>query len=156
IRFHLSSRHLILASSYFRTAFSGSWKESVRTSDSGYVVDASEWHEEALQILMDIIHCKSGQVPRRISLELLAQIAVVVDYYKCHDAVKFFSDTWIEEIGQRERLPQEYSRQLVLWLCIACVFDKPEICNTVKSVAVRAVREPLRTLGLPFPNSLIG
>lgn len=90
LRFCVSSRHLILASPCFQTMLQGSWKESLPTESLLRTVDASDWHIEALKIMLDIIHGHSHKIPRYISLALLAHIAVVVDYYKCHDAVKFF------------------------------------------------------------------
>ena len=155
-RFRLSSRHLVLASPYFRAALKGSWKEGISAAGSLYTVEAYDWNEEAFQIIMNVVHSKTEKVPRRVSLELLAQIAVVVDYYKFHGAVKFFSDTWIEEIGKGGSIPEEYCRDLILWLCVACVFEKAEIFHTVTSVAAPAIRGPLQTLGLPFPGNFIG
>lgn len=156
VRFRLSSRHLILASPYFRAMLTGPWVESSSRSGSMYTTSASEWDEGALTILMDIIHGHSERVPRSMSLELLAKIAVLVDYYKCHNIVKFYSDTWIKAILGGTGLPRKYSRDLVLWLFTSCVFVQHEIFNSLTLLALRQTRGPVRTLGLPFPDGLIG
>lgn len=158
VRFRLSSRHLILASRYFRAMLTGPWEESSSRSGSMYTVNASDWDEEALTIVMNIIHGHGERVPRSMSLELLAKIAVLVDYYKCHKIVKFYSDTWIEgSLGlNRTNMTRKYSRSLVLWLFISYVFAQHEIFHSLTLLAVRKARGPFRTLGLPFPDGLIG
>lgn len=93
VRFRLSSKHLKSASPVFKTMLDGNWTESTLTSDGRYELPASDWDTDAFQIIMDIIHGRSQEVPRSVTLELLARIAVVIDYYECHNIVKFFSDT---------------------------------------------------------------
>lgn len=159
VRFRLSSRHLILASPYFRAMLTGPWEENCSRTGSMYTTTASDWDEEALTILMDIIHGHSEKIPRSISLELLAKIAVLVDYYKCHKIVKFYSDTWIKGSTGLEGttvLPRKHSRDLVLWLFTSWVFAQQETFHILTLVAAKTCRGPLRTLGLPFPNGFIG
>lgn len=156
VRFRLSSRHLILASPYFRAMLTGPWEENSSRSGSMYTINASDWDEEALIILVDIIHGQGEKIPRSMSLEFLAKIAVLVDYYKCHKIVKFYSDTWIKAILDGTDLPQKYSRDLVLWLFISCVFSQHETFYTLTLFALWQTRGPVRTLGLPFPDGLIG
>lgn len=158
VRFRLSSRHLILASPYFKAMLTGPWAENSSRTGSTYTAHASDWDEEALSILMDIIHGHSEKVPRSMSLELLAKMAVVVDYYQCHKIVKFYSDTWIGgRLGpDKNNLRPKASRDFVLWLCISYVFAQKDIFYTLTYHAVRKTRGPLRTLGLPFPHGLIG
>lgn len=158
MRFRLSSRHLILVSPYFRAMLTGPWAENSSRAGSMYTASASDWDEEALTILMDIIHGHGERIPRSMSLELLAKIAVLVDYYKCHKIVKFYSDTWIEgTLGRGEtNLPQRYSRDLILFLFIACIFAQHKIFKDLTLILVRKIRGPVRTLGLAFPDGLLG
>lgn len=158
VRFRLSSRHLILASPYFRAMLTGPWAENSSRAGSMYIASASDWDDGALTILMDIIHGHSERIPSSMSLELLAKIAVLVDYYKCHKIVKSYSDTWIEgTLGRGEtNLPQRYSRDLILCLFIACVFAQHKITEDLTRILVRKSRGPVRTLGLPFPDGLLG
>jgi hypothetical protein len=128
IRFRLSSRHLISASPYFRRMLTGPWKENASRADRLYKVTASDWSEDAFKLLMDIVHGNSQNVPRSINLELLAKIAVMVDYYKCYDVVKFYSDTWIEGLGNAMKVTN-YSRDFVLVLFVSCVFFQRATCR---------------------------
>lgn len=46
-------------------------------------------------ILMMIIHGRTRAVPRKLSLKRLSEMAVLVDYYECYEAVELFSDMWV-------------------------------------------------------------
>ncbi|KAG6355894.1 hypothetical protein INS49_015278 [Diaporthe citri] len=155
VRFRLSSRHLILASPYFRAMLTGPWEENSSRSGSMYTINACDWDEEALTVLMNIIHGHSERIPRSMSLELLAKIAVLVDYYKCHKIVKFYSDTWTTGIYDENDLPRKYTRNFMLRLFTSCVFAQHDMFHFLTLFAVRETRGPLRTLGLPFPDGLI-
>lgn len=156
MRYRLSSKHLKLASPFFKSMLDGSWKESTLTSDLHYTLDASDWDTDALQILMDIIHGRSRRVPRSLTLELLAKVAVLVDYYQCHDTVKFFSDTWIETLQTWKHRPPQLCRDLILRLCISYVFNQAPTIHEMLHFVVREARGPLQTLGLPLPGRMIG
>lgn len=154
VRFRLSSKHLISASEYFRRALTGSYKESASRVEPlpKYNISATGWDEEALKLLMDIIHGNSQNVPRSIDLDLLAKFAVLVDYYKCYDVVKFYSDTWMEEYVE---FPG-YSRDFVLILFVSCIFFRRSTFTFLTQMLMQQIQGPLRSLGLPFSESLIG
>lgn len=154
VRLRLSSKHLALASTYFKKMFQGPWKESHTLSGSPHRIDASEWDADAILILMNIIHGRVRSVPRSIGLEMLAKIAVLVDYYNCHEVVELFSECWIRELSCD--LPKEYCRDLILWLTVSWVFSQKELFKTVTKVAVRESKGPLQTLGLPIPQHIAG
>lgn len=156
VRFRLSSKHLMSASPVFNAMLNGKWKESDSTPDPYYVLHSTDWDVEALQIIMDIIHGRSQKVPRSVTLEMLAKIAVLVDYYNCHDAVRFFSDTWIAGLQEWTHPTPAICRESILRLCTFCVFNKAEDIEEVLHIVVREVRGPLQTLGLPLPGSMIG
>lgn len=157
IRFRLSSRHLISASPYFKAMLTGPWEEGVQASrpHSSYKISARDWDEDAFKLLMDIVHGNSQNVPRSVDLEMLAKIAVLVDYYKCYDVVKFYSDTWIEGLGDGIEVTQ-CSRKLVLVLFVSSIFFQRTKFRDLTCQAIRQTRGPLRSLGLPFPEGLIG
>ncbi|RYP04961.1 hypothetical protein DL764_004122 [Monosporascus ibericus] len=155
IQFRLSSKHLVSASPFFKKALRGPWKEGHSVTSDGYrYIDAEEWDPDALLIVMQIIHGRNWSVPRSVSLEILAKIAVLVDYYNCHEAVHIFSEIWIKTLeGQ---VPAECSRELILWLGISRVFSSAEIFTVMTRTAIRQSQRPLPTLGLPAMESIIG
>jgi hypothetical protein len=157
IQMRVSSRHLILASPYFKAALNGPWREaaSISTDGSRYIY-ADDWDPQAFLILMHIIHGRNRQVPRHVSLELLAKIAVLVDYYECYEAVEVFTSLWLQELKTHNQLPAQVSRELVLSLCIAWVFGDADVFTSVVSTAVQQSQGPLPTLGLPIPERIVG
>ncbi|GKT51811.1 uncharacterized protein ColSpa_11992 [Colletotrichum spaethianum] len=155
ITFLLSSRHLSLASRYFNTQFNSPWREAITLGPDGrYQLDASDWDVDALLLLMQIIHAKTKDIPRRIDLETLAKIAVMIDYYECHDAIAFFSNMWVEAL--EKQLPSECNRELVLWLSISVILRQDTVFKAVTKTAVQKSKGPVPTLELPIPPSLIG
>jgi hypothetical protein len=153
VRIRLSSKHLTLASTYFRKMLQGPWKESITSPDSCHTIDASEWDAEAMLILMNIIHGRALSVPRTISLEMLAKLAVLVDYYDCHEVVTLFAEVWVQNL---EVIPKEYCRDLILWLVVSWVFSQGTHFETVTKVALKESSGPLQTLSLPIPQRIVG
>jgi hypothetical protein len=149
-----SSRHLILASAYFKRMLKGAWMESNALQSEGYLrIQETDWDTSALKILMDIIHGRTRRVPKALSLEMLAKIAVIVDYYECHEVVEVFSTVGIEQL--KETVPVTYSRDTVLWICISCVFHESDQLRLSAITAAKHSRGPIQTMGLPIPDTVI-
>lgn len=149
VQFRLSSKHLILASGYFKRTLKGIWKEGI-CSDGCYCIDAEDWDEEAMFILMQVIHGLNRKVPRLIALEKLAKIAVLVDYYDCHEAVTIWSELWIAGMKRSQGIPETCNRDLILCTLVASVFEEGDLFKKATKVAVEHCREDLPTLGLPI------
>lgn len=62
-----------------------------------------------MAILMRILHGKNQHVPKAVNLELLAKIAVLVDYYNCPDAAGLAAEIWIPKLTP----PTQVSKDLV-------------------------------------------
>ncbi|KAF4881470.1 hypothetical protein CGCFRS4_v015522 [Colletotrichum fructicola] len=154
VKFVVSSRHLSLSSRYFKKALSELWaKTLVHSEDGRRHLQAADWDADALLILMQIFHARTKNIPRSVDLEQLAKIAVLVDYYKCHDTVKFFATLWIDSL--QEQLPSQCNRELVLWLFVSVVFRRDDIFQAITKTAVTESKGPLPTLGLSIPERLI-
>ncbi|KAK6215114.1 hypothetical protein QIS74_08133 [Colletotrichum tabaci] len=154
IKYLVSSRHLILASNYFQAKFKGPWMEtSTKHADGRYQVEASDWDSGALLTLMQVIHGRHRVVLRQVSLEMLAKIAVLIDYYDCLEVIEIFSSMWIESL--KKSLPTQYGRDMVLWLLISHVFKQDEIFSQMTKIAVTQSKEPVLTLELPIPSIVI-
>lgn len=86
--FLVSSRHLILASPVFKKMLTGpSWSEAKKVHGQ-FKVDASEWDTQALSIVLNLVHGRHRRTPKTATLESLANIAAIVDYYEFHEAVE--------------------------------------------------------------------
>ncbi|PYH75518.1 hypothetical protein BO82DRAFT_359969 [Aspergillus uvarum CBS 121591] len=153
-RIQVSAKHLILASSVFRRLLTGGWKESINYLQKGSVeITADSWDVDALLIMLRIIHCQSRQIPRKLTLEMLAKVAVLTDYYNCREAVVFFADTWIDALD--DFIPATYSRNSILWLWVAWYFNLPAKFKEASSSAMSSSNGWIDNIGLPIPDKII-
>ncbi|EHK27105.1 uncharacterized protein TRIVIDRAFT_34151 [Trichoderma virens Gv29-8] len=150
----LSSKHLCLASEYFQKMMANDWRETNAENGYSYTITAEDWDKKALLLLMNIIHGQTHKVDRFINLEMLAKIAVLVDYYQCHQAVQFFANSWISQL--RQPLPSSYGRDLLLRLFVSYVFSETYTFHTLTKTIIYESRGSIHTLGLPIPQKMIG
>jgi len=154
VTYLVSSHHLKLASPVFNAALTGPWIESTRPKGGCHRINIKDWDAEALLIVLNIIHGRNSRVPKTISLEMLCKVSVLVDYYHVHEAVRFPSLLWV--CGLRPSVPETYSRDLILWLCVSWVFQDDEIFKSVTGVAIRDSTESVPTLQLPIAEAVVG
>ncbi|OTA00462.1 hypothetical protein A9Z42_0003930 [Trichoderma parareesei] len=152
VRMRLSSRHLTLASAYFQKLTANEWKETTTEGDYSYVVNAEDWHEKALLIMMKIIHCKTADLSASMDLETVAQICALVDYYQCHKALKFFIQLWLPGIDRVSHT----GRDLLLRLSVSCVFPDAPTFQRLTATLIKESEGRIDSLGLPIPQSVIG
>jgi hypothetical protein len=154
VTFLVSSRHLILASPVFKAMLTGGWKEGDK-NNGPLQVGAEDWDAEALVIVMNVLHSHCHQVPKTISLEMLAKIAVIVDYYKIHEAVQIIASLWVKAL--EKTLPSSLGRDVILWILVSSVFGDATIFRQVTKVAILWSREDMKIpCGLPIPPAVIG
>ncbi|CAN9267634.1 unnamed protein product [Alternaria alternata] len=155
IHYHVSSRHLMLASPVFKRALNrDGFTESVRNEIDGFFhVQASDWDPEAFLIVLQILHGRNKQVPRKVSLDMLAKIAILEDYYTFGESLDVFTEMWVQEL-MKVSVPKVYCRDLVLWIWVAWLFDKDQQFKQATTVAIKQSTEALRTLHLPIPAIL--
>lgn len=151
----VSSKHLTLASRRFKRMLEGDWIEARTFHPAGCRhVNMEGLDSTALQILMNIIHGKTRKVPRSVDLELLAKIAVVVDDLECLEEVELFAEMWLE--GLKHSIPEEMTRDLVLWILISATFQQDELLRQTTRTAILCSTAPFESLGLPIPIWIIG
>ncbi|RYP61159.1 hypothetical protein DL769_007841 [Monosporascus sp. CRB-8-3] len=153
ITFHVSSQNLIQASSVWRAALTGNWKESSVTANGCHEINTEDWDAEAMFLVLSIIHCRTRSIPRTVTLEMLCKIAILVDYYKLHEALHFFASLWIDNL--RSSLPTVYNRDLILWICVSWVFKDAAIFEIVTKRAIEHSPARIQALDLPIPESYI-
>ncbi|TQB71391.1 hypothetical protein MPDQ_007603 [Monascus purpureus] len=151
----VSAKHLAFASPVFKTILASGWKEGNHLLSEGSVeIVVESWDIDALLILLNIIHCRHRNLPRKISLELLAKIFVLADYYMCVEAVEYFAGHWISNL--EEKIPASYSRDLFLWIWISWIFERSADFKCASSVAMRQATGLIHcNLGLPIPDPII-
>lgn len=155
VRILVSSRHLCLASVVFSRMLHGPWAEGRSQSIPLHEITANEWDTEALLIVLNIIHGRNRSVPRSISEEMLVKVAVIVDYYDCHEVTEFASDIWIQNANSS--IPTSYdSSRCLIWLCISLVFSQADIFRHMTELIIMESSGPFETIGLPLPGSVLG
>lgn len=155
----VSSFHLIAASPYFRRMLLGNWRESVEYQRHGCTRVYADWDVNAMRILMKILHKDVWVNTSSISVETLARLAVLADYYECADAVRPFVEACIAQDPQMKVAALgstlEYNRTSIMWLCISWIFRQPYQFGIVSQAVVYHAYEPIRTIELPIPPKVI-
>ncbi|RJE23248.1 hypothetical protein PHISCL_04405 [Aspergillus sclerotialis] len=144
-RFRVSSRHLILASGYFEQRLKGYWSEETDLKITGA-------DPNSVGILLNIMHGRTRSVPRRVNLDQLTDLAVLVDYFQCLETVQAFGDWWMEAL--KPSIQNEYYLQTARWIYVSWVFRNDEIFNTVTRIAQRKGKGDMITFGIPIPPSI--
>ncbi|EAW11244.1 BTB/POZ domain-containing protein [Aspergillus clavatus NRRL 1] len=152
-RFQVSMKHLTLASPVFKKILTGGWKESATYLQKGTVeITAESWDSEALLILLRAMHCQNDQLPKQLTLEMIAKLAILADYYECREVLGFFSNIWVQAL---EKPPATLCRDSILWLWISWFFRLPEQFEEVTSTVMSQSNGCIDHLGLPIPATLI-
>jgi hypothetical protein len=158
IHYYVSSRHLMLASPMFKRMLTqDGFAESGRNEVDGmFHIEVSDWDAEAFLIILRIIHLRNRQVPRTVSLEMLAKIAVVVDYYGCEEAIELYTAMWIKEVEKLRDLPDRSFRDIALWIWVAWTFDLVDQFESATIFAMEECTESMQTIELPIPSRVSG
>ncbi|KAJ4416418.1 hypothetical protein N0V82_006760 [Gnomoniopsis sp. IMI 355080] len=157
-RIKVSSQHLRLASKHFRNKFRHlaspqQQQQTTQADDGRFHVTLGGFDPAAVIIVMDSIHGRGRKVPKTVSLEMLAKVAVFVDAFRCFDAVEAYAERWFEKLG--EDLPSEYDRDMVLWIYASYVFRQSEVFKRATRTAVLESDGLIRTLGLQVRAGVI-
>ncbi|KAJ5424577.1 hypothetical protein N7445_010550 [Penicillium cf. griseofulvum] len=154
VRIKVSAKHLTFASSVFKNILTGGWKESFTYLQKGSVeITAESWDTEAFLILLRAIHGQYYYIPRKLTLEMLAKVAVIADYYECKTALYIMKDIWIDNL--EENIPPIVSRDLILWLWIAWFFQLPSQFKMSSLIAISRSDDCVFSFGLPIPTNVI-
>lgn len=160
VYFRVSSSHLILASTMFRNMLcSDTYSEGQTLRSQGNLVLELPDDPEDLAILMNIIHGKTRDVPRIVSLDLLANLANLINYYSVHEAVELFVETWLADL-MRKTTRVNYDPKVTLrWLFISWVFQKKEEFEKMTRILILEsndrFQDDIDYENIPIPASII-
>lgn len=154
-RIQVSAKHIMFASPVFKKTLTGGWKESITYLQKGSVeITADGWDSEAFLILLRAIHCQYNLIPKKVTLEMLAQIAAIADYYDCKDVLYIMTDIWIGSL--EEGIPSKFSRDLILWVWVSWFFQRPYAFTTSTATAMSWSDRLINGQGFPIPDKVIG
>ncbi|EAW13266.1 uncharacterized protein ACLA_017130 [Aspergillus clavatus NRRL 1] len=149
LRIRASSKHLTLACPQIERSLSNGFSEAKQLRATGHVeVDIDNWDAAAFLCLMMIIHGRTRAVPRRVSIDELVEMAVLVDYYECYEAVEVFTEMWMEAL---KRKPMAGVEDAEKWLFVAWVFQQQEMFANAGVYLQKRLRGRFDT-SLPVPR----
>ncbi|KAM3497777.1 hypothetical protein MY10362_008880, partial [Beauveria mimosiformis] len=156
-KFLVSSHVLRLASEVFRKDLdpNGPWRQPEIQSDGLREKYLESFNPEALKHVLNVIHVRNDQVPDKLETEELAEVAVIVDYFQCHEAMRFAVKSWIGK-KQIEEVVNDAKpgRPLVLWLLIASVFGIDAIIKAAAKIIIEHNEGPFESMGLPIAENI--
>ncbi|CVL06758.1 uncharacterized protein FMAN_11859 [Fusarium mangiferae] len=152
--YRVSSAHLMLASPVFKAMIDGPFKESSHNKDGRFEVKTSECSAEALLILLDIIHGHHRDVPKTMEFSLLTEMAILVDYYECHEIVEMFAENWMASVIQEDDIEESDYQTNMSRLFISWVFGKIALFNSVVYSIIKLTAGPIET-DLPLPCTIL-
>ncbi|CZS92471.1 uncharacterized protein RAG0_03050 [Rhynchosporium agropyri] len=163
VQLRASSKHLILASSTFRSSLSSDTYLEGRAlrNEGNLVIPLPGDDPDSMIILLNVIHGLSSKVPRRVDLNMLSKLAVAVNHRHIHEAVGICPDTWIENLKRDDGFPSSYRPEILTWLFILWVFRKDEDFRNISQILERESDYSLKTeletvcIGPYIPASII-
>jgi hypothetical protein len=151
----VSAKHLMFSSCVFKSVLTSGWKESVEFQQKGSIeLTAEGWGIEEFLIVLRAVHGKYYHIPRKLTLEMLAKVAVIADYYECKEALLAMTDAWINKL--EEKIPTTHSRDLMLWLWVSWFFQLSSQFKQTTSTAMSCSGNQINAWGLPIPEKVMG
>lgn len=151
LRMLVSGKHLELASPIFKTMLTGPFKEGSAYSSGYRRITASDWDPKAFKIVLTIMHGYHRDVPRSLSLEQLAKVAMIVNYYDCLESVELYTILWF---GLWSGMPTIYGRDCILYVFLSWVFSKPDPFQTMTQLALRNSQNLIEAEDFPIPADI--
>ncbi len=108
-----------------------------------------------MTVVLNAIHGHYRQIPTKVTLDMLAKIASIVDYYAVYETI-LLGLIWIDHL--RQFLPKAVrpNRDIALWLCISWVFGNAGVFKLVTKVASQDGHRDITSLEFPIPSAVTG
>ncbi|KAF5534438.1 integral membrane protein [Fusarium mexicanum] len=147
--FLCSKKHLTLASRRAAKLFSSQFKEaSVESDGLHHWKFEAIFNHEAFALVLKIIHGKTRGIPRTTKLDLLADIAAIVDDLQCHEAVAYFSENWLLWWPSGSEQPR--GKELAQLILSSFVFEHASLFANYTKLAIRHSADVLSAFDLPI------
>lgn len=106
-----------LASPYLKGLLSAHWfSEQAPAAGSWMEVAVHNCNPDTLMLILRIIHGKTQEIPREISLGELAKFAIAVDYFQCVEAVELAAQMWLRML--KLHIPSYWTPEIPIWMMI--------------------------------------
>lgn len=157
-RYRVSSRHLCLASGYFKAMLEGPWKESAGTSQNPGIVRITTYkNPTAFLLLMKILHGFHAAVPNTLPAGVLGDLTLMADFFQCLDRVAVFARTWLNNVMDPTwAIVRRMSESHHQYILAAWVFDHEEVFQMATHAAILYNAGPIRRFLPILPQSTSG
>ncbi|KAK6832708.1 hypothetical protein RU639_003913 [Aspergillus parasiticus] len=159
LQIRASSKHLILSCPQFERSLQDGFQEGTALKATGRLeFPVQDWEAIPFLILMLIIHHRTRMVPRQLSLDRIVEMARLVDYYECYEAVEPFVDSWlisqnIKSLSSQYWIPGSGGRA-ERWIFISWVFNEAKPFKDA-SIYLESKSTGMITFNeLPVPRSI--
>ena len=115
---------------------------------------------DALIIILNILHDRNRQVPKRIPLSTLAHLSILADKYQILESIETFVSFWVTDREIQKSLPSTSGPSLYPWLSIAWVFHLPLEFKQLTRIVMHESKSDISVeqhegYDLPIPELLI-
>lgn len=156
VRIQVSAKHLTFGSPVFNSMLDGNWKKSAESKAKGYLeLVVRDWDVEALLMVLHIMHAQTSKVPRMVTLEEVAKVTVVADYYDVKE-VELLCDVWLWLLESSFSQSAVSSRDTILLVWVAYATRCEDTFAKYTTIAIEQATAPISALGLPIPAGIIG
>ncbi|RDW61729.1 uncharacterized protein DSM5745_10401 [Aspergillus mulundensis] len=160
VKLRVSQKTLSLSSNYYADIFKNPVMAANQTGVQGHL-RLPIMHDNAgglaFLIVMLIAHHRTRQIPRRLTMDMLLEVALLTDYYKCHGPMAIWAKTWTQALTgtpQALQTPADTASCIVEWVYIAYVFHDRELFSEVTRTAIETQTGLVQT-DLPIPAVII-
>ncbi|KAJ4115357.1 hypothetical protein NW768_011209 [Fusarium equiseti] len=145
-----SEKHFICSKKHITFA---SRRAARELTEDKWTLD-KEFDLEPLTIVLNIIHGKTRDIPETVTLNLLADIASIVDYLECHDALTFFGRNWLSRYSTINLLCF-MDKTLAQLIHISFVFENAALFENVTRIAIKSSSQVVPTYNLPIQADVL-
>ncbi|KAJ5629485.1 hypothetical protein N7528_003142 [Penicillium herquei] len=154
VKFQVSAKHLIHASPIFKSMLTGGWKESVGYQQNDPAeITAEDWDVVAFSIVLNAVHGKFYQIPKSPTLEQVAKVSVIADYYQLKETISVMLPVWSPVLS--EGIEQFSFRDLRMSVWASWFLGADEQFKDTTSSAMTRMTGQIQSLGLPIPAEVI-
>ena len=124
--------------------FNGNFREKVQPgSQQPIKVPLPEDNPEAMMLILAIVHGFTRKVPRKVSRDMLLQIALLIDKYE----MELFTHMWFKTLKRKSDM--EKASSLSDWIYISFVTRQEVTFNQLTTRAVNISPVPRGKVALP-------
>jgi hypothetical protein len=148
VHFLVSSKHMTVVSRVFKAMLQNNFKEGIELKATGHcIIHLPDDNPTAFEILLNLIHLNNDVVPRKLELQMLANIAVLVDKYELQKSTHLIRDPWDKDYivwGKRliggsnlKFMAEHYPRWLFVRIGICWVLEMADQFTELTEAAIQ-------------------